>query len=65
MQIPTDCRVGLPHFPSDSAKTQPYISSYFHSCANILADIFTDALESTDGLSTTELLKWAGGRDPW
>lgn len=55
MQIPTSCRVGLLHSPADSTKTRPRNSPYFRSCANILDDIFTDAVESADGLYTTEM----------
>jgi len=59
MQIPMSCRGGLLHFPDDSTRTQPRTSPYFHSCANILDDIFTDAMESTGGLYITEM--WQAG----
>lgn len=63
MQIPTGSHGGLPPFPAASTKTRPRNSPSFHSCANILDDIFTGATESTDGLYTPEMRRkgwWQG-----
>lgn len=62
MQIPTGCRVGLLRFPADSTKTQPRNSPYFHSCANILDDIFTGAMEALMVCTPPKCGEWSGGR---